>query len=76
MGGDLSALVRPHLGHLRVAQPLGLSNARKGSVKRGVPALFFGAGSNGRLEEAVVYDTYGEAVIEGRPVGQGPDDGG
>jgi len=23
-----------------------------------------------------VYDTYGEAVIEGRPVGQGPDDGG
>jgi len=34
------------------------------------------AASNGRLEEAYVYDTYGEAVIEGRPVGQGPDDGG
>jgi hypothetical protein len=34
------------------------------------------AASNGRLEEAYVYDTYGEAVIEGRSVGQGPDDGG
>ena len=34
------------------------------------------AAANGRLEEAYVYDTYGEAVIEGRPVGQGPDDGG
>jgi hypothetical protein len=34
------------------------------------------AASNGRLEEAYVYDTYGEAVIEGRTVGQGPDDGG
>ena len=26
------------------------------------------AAANGRLEEAYVYDTYGEAVIEGRPV--------
>jgi len=28
------------------------------------------------IEEAAVYDTYGEAAIEGRPVGQGPDEGG
>ena len=34
------------------------------------------AASNGMLEEVIGYDTYGEAVIEGRPVGQGPDDGG
>ena len=34
------------------------------------------AAAHGRLEEAYVYDTYGEAVIEGRSVGQGPDDGG
>ncbi len=46
-----------------------------GSLIRDLYSVAGLAASNGRLEEAYVYDTYGEAVIEGRPVGQGQDDG-